>query len=182
MWQLPLRQLIPRNSSFSDVYMIGDESVPLFKSFVISIKPTKKGNPQHLVVAKQGTGGRWEFLGNDKKEDGSIYASSSTFGNFCVMADSTSPVIKALNVTDGGKISGNQSSIRIQLTDDFSGINSQKIICTIDGAWELFEFDGKSSTISHKIGKREAGKPHILEVMAYDNANNMARSVFHFSY
>ena len=179
--QLPLRQFNRGFSNYSDTYKIGETNVPLFKSFVISIKPKKAGNQAHLVVAKKGRNGRWQFLGNDKKEDGSIYASSSNFGTFCVMADSTSPVIKPLNLSDGATIPAKQSTLRLKITDNFSGINTQKVMCTIDGRWELFEFDGKSSTISHKIQKRGGGR-HVLEVMAYDNANNMAKSVFYLNY
>lgn len=180
--QLPLKVLNRIGQAYSDRYEIGDEAVPLFKSFVISIKPQLKGNLQHMVIAKKGSGGKWEFLGNDKKDDGSIYASSSNFGTFCVMADSTEPIIKPLNITDAGVVSSKQNALRLQLSDNFSGINSQKIHCAIDGNWELFEFDGKTSTISHEIKNRVSGSKHVLEVMVYDNANNMAKSVFNLTY
>ncbi|MEM7037942.1 MAG: hypothetical protein AAF570_13245 [Bacteroidota bacterium] len=177
---LPLHIRKTRGNSrmYSSVYEVGSQDNPLLKSFVLNFKPEKKANPTHMVIARKTRNGNWAFLGNEVKEDGSIYASSGKFGTFCVMADSTSPRIRALNFNDGSTISAGQKSIRLKISDNFAGINSQKILVTLDDRWTLFAFDAKTSTITHKIRQRPAPGKHTLHVMVYDNANNLAEQAF----
>ncbi|HHG86189.1 MAG TPA: M23 family metallopeptidase, partial [Bacteroidetes bacterium] len=177
---LPLRiqRKTGNNNMYSDIYEIGSQEVPLLKAFVLNFEPKHSGNPQHLIIAKKSRAGTWRFLGNEIKEDGGIYASSSTFGTFCVMADSSSPRIKPLNFSDGSTIPGSQTSLRLKVTDNFSGIQNQKILCTLDGRWVLFSFDAKTSSIRHRFRTRPGPGQHRLEVMVYDNANNLAKKTF----
>lgn len=164
---------------FSDIYEIGSTDIPLFKSFVMNFRPSRPGNPTHMVVARKNRSGNWSFLGQDINEDGSIYASSSSFGTFCVMADSIPPTIRPLNIGDGATVTAGQNTLRLKVTDNFAGINSEKVLCTLDDNWELFEFDAKSSTLTHRLKERPAPGRHRLHVMVYDNANNLAESTFY---
>lgn len=175
---LHIRELPGNGRTYSSVYEIGRSEVPLFKSFVLNFKPRNSGNPQHLVIARQNRTGNWAFLGNEIKEDGSIYASSGSFGTFCVMADSSAPRIRSTNFNDGDRIGAGQKSLRLKVTDNFSGINSRKIHVTLDDTWMLFGFDAKTSTIFHKLRKRPSPGKHRLHVMVYDNANNLAERSF----
>ena len=162
----------PRRA-FSDVYKVGNTYSPLFKSFVISIKPRKKGNLKYMCIAKKNRRGVWAFQGNDVREDGSIFASSGTFGEFCVMADSIAPTINPTNFKDGKTISSSQNSLSIRLSDNFSGIDDSRIVMTLDNEWILGEFDGKRSTVTHFFKERPTAGKHILELMVYDNADNL---------
>lgn len=178
---LPLHiRSYPRQAGmYSDIYEVGDTDIPLFKSFVLNFKPNSPGNPTHMVIARKNKAGRWNFLGQDTNEDGSIYASSKNFGTFCVMADSTPPVIRPSNLSDGATIPGNQTSLRLRITDNFAGIDSGKILCTLDDSWTLFEYDAKSASITHRLKTRPTPGRHRLHVMVYDNANNLAESTFY---
>jgi len=177
---LPLHvRRYPGNSRmYSDIYEIGSQNDPLFKSFVLNIQPNRSGKRQHMVLATQNRSGRWQYLGKELNEDQSVYASSGKFGTFCVMADSTSPVIRPSNISDGGTVSARQSTLRIRITDNFSGIDSQRILGTIDDRWVLFEFDAKTSTITHRLRERPSSGAHTLHLMVYDNANNLAEKSF----
>jgi Peptidase family M23 len=168
------------SNCYSDHYEIGQHDQPLFKSFVLSFTPAKPGDRSHMVVARR-QGGSWVYVGKEPQDDGTIQASSADFGTFCVMADSTSPKIKPLNFKEGAVLPASQKTISLSLTDEFSGINSQKILCTIDGNWELFEFDAKNASITHTLRTR-TGQPHTLQVMAFDNANNLAQLSFQITY
>lgn len=159
--------------AYSDVYKVGTTRDPLFKSFVISIKPTKKGNLKYMTIAKKNRRGVWAFQGNDIREDGSIFASSGTFGEFCVMADSIAPTLNPKNFKDGKTIPKSQNSLSARLSDNFSGIDDTRIVMTLDDEWILGEFDGKRSTVTHYFKERPASGKHILELMVYDNADNL---------
>lgn len=179
---LHIRKYQGNTNMYSDIYEIGSNEIPLFKSFVLNFNPKKAGNPKHMIIAQQRSNGNWRYIGNEIKEDGGIYASSGTFGTFCVMGDSIPPRIKPTNFTDGGKISDRQSTLSLRLTDNFSGIQNQKILCTLDGSWLLFEFDAKTSKITHRFRSRPDRGRHRLEVMVYDNANNLAQQTFYLHF
>lgn len=169
------------SQTFSDQYEIGRHDQPLFRSFVMSFAPTKAGERSHMVVARK-QGGSWVYVGKEPQEDGRIVASSADFGTFCVMADSIAPKIKPSNFQEGATIGPNQKTISLSLTDEFSGINSQKIHCTIDGNWELFEYDAKGASITHTLRARPGGRSHVLQVMAWDNAGNLAQATWNIVY
>ena len=169
------------SSSYTDQYEIGDQDQPLFKPFVMNFVPSRVGDRSHMVVARR-QGSAWVYVGREHREDGGIQASASDFGTFCVMADSVSPKVKPLNFKEGATIAENQKTISLSITDEFSGINSQKIHCTIDGNWELFAYDAKSGSITHTLRTRPGGRQHTLQVMAFDNANNLAQAVFTITY
>ena len=143
------------------------------------MRPNKKGREQHMVIAKKNRSGNWSFLGRERNDDGSIYASSGFFGTFCVMADSTSPRISPTNISDGATVTSSQHSIRLKVTDNFAGIDSERIHCTLDDRWILFEYDAKTASITHRLRERPSPGKHKLHVMAYDNANNLAEKSFY---
>jgi murein DD-endopeptidase MepM/ murein hydrolase activator NlpD len=164
---------------YSDIYEVGSTEIPLFKSFVLNFAPKKAGNPNHMIIAEKTRNGNWRYIGNEIKEDGGIYASSGSFGTFCVMGDSIPPRLRALNFNDGDRISDKQRTLRLRISDNFSGIQNQKIHCTLDDRWVLFEFDAKSSSITHRLLRRPSPGRHRLDVMVYDNANNLAQQSFY---
>ena len=172
---LEMRKKSGNSRSYSDVYEVGDEKNPLLKSFVISIKPRKKGNLKYMVIAKKDRRGNWSFEGNDQREDGSIFAFSGTFGEFCVMADSIAPTIDPKNFSDGASIPQSQTTLSIRLSDNFSGIDDSRLVMTLDDDWILGEFDGKRSTVTHHFKQRPVAGKHILELMVYDNADNLKK-------
>ncbi len=178
---LPLHvKRYPRQSTmYSQVYEVGNMMDPLFKSFVLNFRPDQEMDPTHAVIARKGSSGGWYFLGKDVNEDGSIYASSGSFGSFCVMADSTSPVISSKGFSDGSTIPSTQNTLSLRIEDNFAGIDSDRIIGTLDDNWVLFEFDAKTSTIAHRLRQRPTSGKHKLHLMVYDNANNLAEKTFY---
>jgi hypothetical protein len=173
---LHLKRLPGGRNQLTDSYEVGRSDQPIFKSFVLQFTPSKVSDPSQLVVARR-QGGSWVFVGNERKPDGTVSAASGDFGTFCVMADSTPPTLKPLNFKAGSTIPAGQKTLSLQIDDSFSGIASQRFLCTIDGAWELFEYDAKSNTITHTLRNR-TGTTHALQVLVYDNANNLARATF----
>lgn len=175
---LHIRRFPGNRNMYSDIYEIGNREDPLFKSFVLNLYPEPGAREQHMVLATQNRSGRWKYLGKDINEDNSIYASSGSFGTFCIMADSTAPLIRPSNIKDGGTIGAGQKTLRIRITDNFSGIDSQRILGTLDDRWILFEFDAKTSSITHRLKERPGKGAHNLHLMVYDNANNLAEKSF----
>ncbi|MCB9231849.1 MAG: M23 family metallopeptidase [Bacteroidia bacterium] len=164
--------------TYSGIFEVGNPDQPLFKSFVVSFTPEKGNATDQMVVATKNRFGNWEYLGGELSEDGAVYASSGYYGTFCLMADSTPPVISAANFSAGKKIPASQGSLSIKVSDDFSGINSDKILLTLDGNWILGEFDAKTSKVNYNWKERPLNGKHYLEVTVYDNAGNPAEQSY----
>jgi hypothetical protein len=174
-YALPVERNSGNSRTYSDVYTVGDTDVPLFKSFLVNFQPKAGAKQTHMVVAQK-NGGDWSFLGNDRAEDGSIYGAAREFGSFCLMADSIPPSISPVNFQNGGTVSAGQETLRLKLKDNFSEINSERIYCTLDDEWILFEFDAKTDQIIHHIKSRPSAGKHALSVTVFDGAGNVAKT------
>lgn len=169
--------------SLSPVFRVGDPSIPLFKSFLVSFQPDPEISRHNLVVARKNQN-QWVFAGNTQGEQGNVYASVRDFGEYTLMADSVAPTISPVNFQNGGTFSSKQNVIVLRLKDDFSGVNDETVYCTLDGRWLLFEYDYKRKTITHYLNKQErpAKGTYKLEVSVSDEARNEARASYRISF
>lgn len=96
-------------------------------------------------------------------ENGRIKARIREFGQYTVMADTTAPVIKALNITNGKSIA-KQQSIRMSISDNFSGIKTYNGY--LNGKWILMDFDAKNRLLEYKRDERllQGTNEFLLEV------------------
>jgi hypothetical protein len=163
----------PGNSLMkSDIFQVGDESIPLFKSYLVSFKPKTQGDLSRLVVAQK-IRGEWKFAGNTVGEDNNVYTSMNEFGEFCLMEDVVPPTISPNNFSNNSTISANTSRLMLTIDDDFSGIDHRETYATLDGKWILFEYDYKRDRITHRFDERRpTSGQHTLKVKVKDKAGN----------
>lgn len=162
----------PRGS-LSDVYKIGDPSIPVFDPFLVSIQQPENHQGGKLVVARK-DGDQWEYMGSTAGEEGFIFGSSLGFGEFCLMEDGRGPTIRPVNFTNNGTFTRNQDRIKLVIDDDFSGIDHPTIAGTLDGNWVLFEYDYRPGSITWKWENRPSQGWHILEISVRDQAGNLS--------
>lgn len=165
-------------STCSGIFNLGSEDIPLRAAIKVGIQPTKPIRPEHLVVAQRSAEGAWKFAGNERGDDGRMYASVTSMGAFTLMADSVPPQITPLNFTAGAQIPASQQELVIEAKDNFTGINADRIHVTLDGEWILFAFDRKTNSLTHTLRQRPAPGPHEIEVMVFDEANNLGSRRF----
>ena len=170
---LEIKKQAGNREKYSKVFEIGSPKVPLLNSFVLTMTPDRKVPEEHLVIAERRANGSWRFVGRDVNEAGEITASSSHFGTFALMADSIPPRVRPIGFDSGQLIKG--SSLPLKITDNFAGINSDRIFVTLDDDWLLPVYDAKNARITCKWKERPGPGAHTLEVMVMDNAGNQAR-------
>lgn len=174
---LALRKRPPVSGAYSALYELGHPDIPLGASFLLSFRPAQPGPSRYMFIARRNDdNAKWEFAGARRDESGALQALAYQMGSFCVMADSTPPSITPVNFRVGRRLSSAQSTLRIKVSDDLSGVDSRAIYGYIDGVWVLFEYDLKSRTITHNFRNRPPAGTHRLEVEVSDKLGNRRKA------
>lgn len=156
----------------SDLHIVHNKFTPVQKAYSLSIKPTiiPHGKESKMLIvqlgddqAKTAVSSTWsgEYLS----------AQVLSFGNFYIGIDTIPPVIAANGLTPGVNLSG-KKELRINITDDLSGIKSWEP--EIDGKWALFEYDQKNDLLTYKFDEKRItkGTKHHFSLTVTDNKDN----------
>ncbi len=120
------------------------------------------------LVSKTGgikaVGGNWNANG--------VTAKISSFGNYCVVVDTTAPSIRP-TFKRGAKLSG-RNTLTVKISDKLSGISSYTAF--IDGQWALFEYDAKNNVLIYTFDPQRIKKnsKHTLKLSVTDKRMNTA--------
>ena len=155
--------------TLSDIHSIHESTVPIHKKYIISIKSDIPDSLKNKVcIASTDMKGEFNYLGGIWKK-GFLRAKIREFGNFCIIADTTNPEIKALNIFPGKEIK-NQKTIQFKIKDNLSGIKSFR--GEINGEWILMDYDHKRHLISFDINNNKLKGKQKLSLTVTDNVNN----------
>lgn len=158
---------------FSDVFQLHDGSVPVHRSFEITVKPDRipEGLADRLCLVGIEEDGSVTFAGGTYSE-GKITGSLRSFGEYAVGIDTLPPEIRPLDLYDGKDVSS-QPGIRFRISDDLSGINTYNGY--INGEWVLFEYDPKNELLFHEFDGRVpfSEKNNELEIVLSDAKGNI---------
>lgn len=158
-----------RKGMLSPVFRIHEPLTPLHKSMTVSIKLDSFYRKNTLLLAYVNDNGTFRSAGGEYK-NGWVSARASQFGNYAVVADSVSPEISLLNVGRNGTCK-DTFSLRIRITDNFSGIDAYKV--TINGKWVLAEYDAKSNLLTYEFDDNTLFNiKQNLTVIVADNKQN----------
>ncbi len=139
LWQEP-----GRKGMHSDIYHIGQETEPLWRGYVVGITPDSV--VPGLCVARW-DGGEWDYADSRLGPQGNVMANVSSFGAYCLMADTTPPTVRNISFADGSRVSRN-SQLVLRVRDDFSGLDHGAVVGHIDGQWVPFAYDFKRRTLT----------------------------------
>lgn len=105
-------------------------------------------------------------------DGGSFVASCNEFGTYTIAIDTIPPTIVTHNFRPNGKVT-TQTWLEFKITDS-TGV--QSYTGYIDGKWEIFEWDAKSSTLKYKLPPASnTGAWRKIQVEATDLLNNTAK-------
>jgi murein DD-endopeptidase MepM/ murein hydrolase activator NlpD len=161
-------------NGFSPVHQVHNRFTPLHVGFELWIKVTRNlGNLQDkaLIVSTSGVSQGGQF------DNGYVKATPRAFGSFYVTVDTLPPVVTALNVSDGKRMTG-IDKMSFKIRDNLSGIKSFNGY--IDGAWVLMEFDQKTATLWHSFDSSITTGKHKFELTVVDMKNNSKTVEFTF--
>ena len=161
------------------VHSVHKNTVPVHKKYTLSIKanvpdPLKS----NAYIATTDMKGNFWYLGG-KWQNGFLKTKTREFGDFCIVADSIKPEIKAVNIFPG-KVFNTQTTIKLTIKDKHSGIKSYR--GEIDGKWILMDYDHKKNLIRFDIEKNKSKGKHNFTLEVIDNVGNTTNYSAEFIY
>lgn len=159
------------NLAFSSNYKIHKTSVPIHKSFEISIKPQKPVPDSLLnkvcIALREGDGD----LTNCGKEwqNGNLSAKVQSFGTYFIYADTVKPTIKPVHFQ---KDMQNERRMSFKVSDNMNIDKFLEFRAEVDGNWILMNYDIKSKYLTHYFDERITAGEHELKLMVKDNQGN----------
>ena len=98
-----------------------------------------------------------------------------SFGSFYITVDTTPPVIRPINISDGKSMAG-ASRISFRISDNLSGIQSFR--GTLNGNWILMQYDLKTATLWYTFDEHTvSGKNELLLEVTDMKSNKKSYSV-----
>jgi murein DD-endopeptidase MepM/ murein hydrolase activator NlpD len=101
--------------------------------------------------------------------NGWMVAQTREFGNYTVRIDTLPPKINPINIVNNKNL-GVQSTIKVSITDNLSGIKSYNAY--IDDKWELMIYDQKYNLLTLHLGPELAKGKHTFKLVVEDQREN----------
>ncbi len=154
----------------SPAYRVGDKDIPLHRSIapVFSVAVDEALRP-YVVMAAVADDGRVSYVGG-KYRYNRLAGRASSFGTYCLAADTVPPVIKP-QFADGQDCR-NRDRIAFRVSDNFSGISSYT--ATVDGRWVAIDLSRGRASIDLRAEGVAGGGTHAIEFTLVDNCGNRA--------
>ena len=161
------------------VHHVHNNTVPVHKKYTLSIKANIPDTlKRKTYIATTNMKGNFWYLGG-KWQNGFLKTKVREFGDFCIVADTTNPEIKGVNIFPG-KIFNTQTTIKLTIKDKHSGIKSYR--GEIDGKWILMDYDYKRSLLRFDIEKNISKGKHTFTLDVIDNVGNSTKYRAEFTY
>ncbi len=161
------------------VHHVHNNTVPVHKKYTLSIKANVPDTlKSKTYIATTNMKGHFWYLGGDW-QNGFLKTKVREFGDFCIVADTTNPEIKGVNIYPG-KVFNTQTTIKCTIKDNDSGIKSYR--GEIDGKWILMDYDYKRNLLRFDIEKNISKGKHTFTLKVIDNVGNATNYKAEFTY
>jgi murein DD-endopeptidase MepM/ murein hydrolase activator NlpD len=136
------------DKTYSGIHQVHLPTTPIHTHVLLKIKPDiMPGQTLAEKLCLALYAGDYYTYVKTEWADGFLYAKISSFGNYCVVADTVAPEIKPIGIYKNKKINPDDL-IKFTITDNFSGISSY--VLTVNGKWALAEYDAKNNLLTFK--------------------------------
>lgn len=161
---------------YADIHTLHTSPVPFHQTARLSLhlnRHTKDNISQYGIVRLNN--GRYSWIGGTY-HNGWIDATIRETGKYTINIDTIPPKIVPVALANWPK----ERKFTFKITDNLSGIATYKGY--IDGNYALFEFDGKSATLTYKWDKKRLGPgKHKLNLTVIDACGNKTAYMHDFS-
>ncbi|MGE5425449.1 MAG: M23 family metallopeptidase, partial [Syntrophothermus sp.] len=155
--------------TYSEIHSLHNALTPIQSPCDLTIKAS--GLPakyfQKALIAKV-EGNKFSARGG-KFENGSVTTQVREFGKYAVVIDTTPPVIRPGNITNGKKM-GSQKTIIMKMSDNLSGIRYYR--GTLNGKWILMDYDAKSAMLTYYSDERMKPGKNEFKLVVRDAVGN----------
>lgn len=162
-----------------DTVTIHEPTVPAHRNFTITFNAERYPDKDRgkMFIARLDKKGRANYVRTYKR--GNLFTTRTrNLGTYTLAMDTVPPKIRPKNFKDRQWLN-NYKYLSLQISDDFSGVNSYK--ATLNGEWILMEYEPKRRTITYNFDDKILNlKQCRLQVVVTDNAGNKTtyRSIF----
>ena len=164
---------------FGNIHQVHFNNIPVHKKYTLSIKADVPDSlKSKTYIATTDMEGKFWYIGGGWEDD-YLKAKVREFGDFCIIADTTNPEIKGVNIFPG-KIFNTQTTIKLTVKDSDSGIKSYR--GEIDGKWILMDYDYKNNLLKFDIEKNISKGKHTFTLNLIDNVGNTTDYKAEFTY
>lgn len=166
-------EVSPKNVRIlSDFYTVHDSATPLRGAVTLSFRTdVPEELRERVVLARVNAKGRLA-ASPARYADGTVTGKVSSFGTWCVAADTTKPRIVP-SFSSGADLSKDKR-VGFTIGDDLSGVASYS--ASVDGKWVMLEHDTVKGVLYHYFDDEVSGrgKTHTIVVTVKDGAGNEA--------
>ena len=161
------------------VHHVHNNTIPVHKKYTLSIKANVPDTlKSKTYIATTDMKDNFWHIGGDWI-NGFLKTKTREFGDFCIVADTTNPEIKGVNIFPG-KVFNTQTTIKCTIKDKNSGIKSYR--GEIDGKWILMDYDYKRNLLRFDIEKNISKGEHTFTLEVIDNVGNTTNYKAKFTY
>ncbi len=158
------------SSSYSNIYKLHNQYTPVHKNFNLSIIPDSISSAlsDKVYIAYSHDNLEYSFMPT-YKEAKTLKTKSRLLGYYKVMLDTIAPIITEQNFKEG-KIISNQKNLKIEITDEQTGINTYR--ATLNDAWILMEYDPKKSLLTYSFDDKIIEGKNAFYLIVEDGLGN----------
>ena len=150
--------------------------IPPHLAYSLSIKGSLPGVPADRTVIVLVNGTKVSAY-KTTHADGMHTAQVRDWGEFTLAADTTAPVVRPVNFSEGKPLKAN--TLKVKISDNLAGVETYH--CYLNGEWILGEYDGKTATVAIDArGKLKSGA-NKLRVTVTDGTGNSTDKTWHIS-
>ena len=163
--------ITPKSESveiLTPAYTIHNGDTPLHKSIgvVFTQKVAAELHP-HTTMAAVDSAGNISYAGG-RYQYNRLAGRTTSFGTYCLVADTTPPVITPQ--FEQGQDMRSKNRLSVRLSDNFAGIASYNAY--IDEEWVAVDYSRSRIHIDLRAEGISGGKKHTIRVVAKDNCGN----------
>ena len=164
--------------ALSERHVVNSTNIPVQQYFFIEINCSVPNALQEKVLLVEEDGGLLYAHGGSY-ENGWLMARVRTFGHFYAMVDTVNPVIRFLNVSNGGRLT--QKKIYVSAADNLSGVS--EYAAYINNNWAPTEYDAKRKRYIIHMNEISVPRGTVeLRFKATDERNNTSTRSIKFTY